>query len=99
MQMQRVRRQGPSGCRRLIRAVAKYDPKYTEKVKLVVDAINEKLSRIKQIHLTDVNQHVDFDSHRYIRLLCRRGYLTPSPEGTSHNRKAFGNVVARSSVF
>jgi hypothetical protein len=62
----------------LIRAIAKYDPKYTEKVKEVVDAIDENLSGIKQIHVAEVNRHVDFDSNRYLRLLCRRGYLTPS---------------------
>jgi len=64
----------------LIRAIAKYDPKYTEKVKEVVDVIDEKLHSIKQIQLADVNQHVGFDSHRYLRLLCRRGYLTISSE-------------------
>jgi len=62
----------------LIRAIAKYDPKYTEKVKEVVDTINDKLSGIKQIHVAEVNRHVDFDSNRYLRLLCRRGYLTSS---------------------
>jgi hypothetical protein len=62
----------------LIRAIAKYDPKYTEKVKEVVDAIDEKLLGIKQIHVAEVNRHVDFDSNRYLRLLCRRGYLTTS---------------------
>jgi hypothetical protein len=65
----------------LIRAIAKYDPKYTEKVKKVVETIDEKLSEIKQIQLAEVNQHVGFDSHRYIRLLCRRGYLTTSSNG------------------
>jgi len=63
----------------LIRAIAKYDPKYTEKVKEVADVIDEKLNTIKQIQLVDVTQHVGFDSNRYIRLLCRHGYLTPSP--------------------
>jgi hypothetical protein len=61
----------------LIRAIAKYDPNYTDKVKEVVEAINEQLSEREDICLVDVNRHVEFDSNRYIRLLCRRGYLTP----------------------
>ena len=60
----------------LIRAIAKYDPAYTEKVKLVVEAINAKLSQCEQLCLADVDRHVNFDCGRYIRLLCRRGYLT-----------------------
>jgi hypothetical protein len=61
----------------LIRAIAKYDPKYTEKVRLVVEAIDGKLSDSKQLRLAELNKYVDFDCDRYIRLLCRRGFLTP----------------------
>src|SRR5580692_13102463 len=73
----------------LIRAIAKYDPAYTEKVKLVVEAINENLSKCEQLWLADVNRHVDFDCHRYIRLLCRRGYLTSA---MGENRRVSGYV-------
>jgi hypothetical protein len=61
----------------LIRAIAKYDPNYTDKVKEVVEAINEQLSEREDLCLVDVNRHVEFHSNRYIRLLCRRTYLTP----------------------
>lgn len=47
-----------------------------------METIDDKLPQFKQIRLYDVNQHLDFDSNRYIRLLCRRGYLlaTPNPK-------------------
>ena len=76
----------------LIRAIAKYDPAYTEKVKLVVEAINEKLSQCEQLCLADVGRHVDFDCHRYIRLLCRRGYLTSA---MGENRRISGYVRSK----
>jgi hypothetical protein len=76
----------------LIRGIAKYDPAYTEKVKLVVEAINEKLSQCEQLCLADVGRHVDFDCHRYIRLLCRRGYLTSA---MGENRRISGYVRSK----
>jgi hypothetical protein len=76
----------------LIRAVAKYDPAYTEKVKLVVEAINEKLSQCEQLCLADVGRHVGFDCHRYMRLLCRRGYLTSA---MGENRRISGYVRSK----
>ena len=61
----------------LMRAIKQYDPKYTEKVKLVVEAINRELSQRTQFAAVDVRRYVDFDCDRHIRLLCRRGFLTP----------------------
>jgi hypothetical protein len=58
-----------------LQAVAKYDPKYTEKVKVIVDCIDYELSSNQQIRCIDIGRHVDFDSNRYLRLLCRRGFL------------------------
>ena len=60
----------------LVRAINQYDPKYTEKVKLVVEAINHELSKRTQFAAVDVRRYVDFDCDRHIRLLCRRGFLT-----------------------
>ncbi len=76
----------------LIRGIAKYDPAYTEKVKLVVEAIDEKLSQCEQLCLADVGRHVGFDCHRYMRLLCRRGYLTSS---MGENRRISGYVRSK----
>lgn len=47
----------------LIRAIAKSDPAYTKKVKLVVEAINANLSPCEQLRLADVDRHVDFDAN------------------------------------
>jgi hypothetical protein len=60
----------------MVRAINQYDPTYTEKVKLVVEAINNELSTRAQFAGTDVNRYLEFDCSRHIRLLCRRGFLT-----------------------
>ncbi|MEO8372990.1 MAG: hypothetical protein ABI806_27640, partial [Candidatus Solibacter sp.] len=63
----------------LIRAVHKYDPNYTEKVREVAETIdNEFLSKQKHPSLADVNRFLEFDGNRYLRLLCRRGFLKPN---------------------
>ena len=56
-------------------AAAKYDPKYTDKDKEVVEVIENALSRTAQFRARDVSRHLEYDSHRYLRLLCRRGFL------------------------
>jgi hypothetical protein len=60
-----------------LEAVAKYDPEYTEKVKRVVECIDHELSTYQQIRSCDLARHLDLDCHRYLRLLARRGFLTP----------------------
>jgi hypothetical protein len=45
----------------LMRAIKQYDPTYTEKVKLVVEAINRELSKRTQFAAVDVRRYVDFD--------------------------------------
>ena len=55
-------------------AINKYDPGYTEKVRQVVGVIQNELS--KQRHFADINRHVDFNGNRYLRILCRTGFLT-----------------------
>jgi hypothetical protein len=57
-----------------LEAVAKYDPDYTTKVRLVVERINE-LSKSKQIHSVELDRQLDFECDRYWRLLARRGFL------------------------
>ena len=63
-----------------IAAVNKYDPNYTEKVKLVVGVINGKLRKRKRFVVADVNRFLDLDSNKYVRMLCRRGFLVPVKE-------------------
>jgi hypothetical protein len=60
----------------LVRAINQYDPFYTDKVKRIVEIIINELSKRAQFSCADVNLHLGADCHRYIRLLCRRGFLT-----------------------
>ena len=58
-----------------VRAAAKYDPHYTDKVKEVVEVIENALSRSPYFSLVDLRRHLEFDCARHLRLLCRRGFL------------------------
>ena len=64
----------------LVETIKGYDPKYTEKVKLLVEAIENGLSKRKQFSFADVNRHLDFDCNRYIRLLGRLGFVLPEAQ-------------------
>lgn len=64
----------------LIRAIHKYDPAYTDKVKLVVEEIENEIPPRKQFSVAELNRHLEFDCSRYVRLLCRRGFLAPVSE-------------------
>jgi hypothetical protein len=59
----------------LLKAAAKYDPRYTEKLKQVVEVIDDALSRSRLFRSSDVDQYLEFGGDRYLRLLCRRGFL------------------------
>jgi hypothetical protein len=59
----------------LVATIKGYDPKYTDKVKLLVEAIEHGLSKRKQFSFANVNRHLDFDCNRYIRLLGRLGFV------------------------
>jgi hypothetical protein len=61
----------------LVATIKGYDPQYTEKVRLAEEAIENELSQRKQ---SGVKRHLDFDCHRYIRLLGRLGFLLPEAQ-------------------
>ena len=65
----------------LMATIKGYDPTYTEKVKLLVEAIENGLSKREQFSFADVNGHLDFDCNRCIRLLGRLGFLSSVKEG------------------
>jgi hypothetical protein len=65
----------------LVATIKGYDPTYTEKVKRLVEVIENGLSTRKQFSFADVNRHLDFDCNRPIRLLGRLGFLRPVQEG------------------
>ena len=64
----------------LVATIKGYDPQYTEKVRLAVEAIENGLSTQKQFSFADVDRHLDFDCHRYIRLLGRLGFHLLAPK-------------------
>ena len=65
----------------LVLVLKEYDPTYTDKVKATVEVIEHELSTRKQFSGADVNRHLEFDCHRYLRLLGRLGFLCPVQEG------------------
>jgi hypothetical protein len=78
----------------LVNVINKYDPEYTEKVKRVVETINNELSKRRQFSIVDVNRYVEFDSDRHIRLLCRRGYLESVKGGKEKRISGFTRGTA-----
>ena len=61
-----------------LKAIKKYDPDYSHKVKLVIEKINEVFSNAKSFAAAELNDYLDFDCDRHLRMLCRRGYLQTS---------------------
>ena len=59
----------------LISALNGYDPRYKDKVKRVVETINNELRKQKQFSAADVSRHLEFDGTRHLRLLARAGFL------------------------
>ena len=64
----------------LVATIKGYDPQYTDKVKRSVEVVENELSTRKQFSFADINRHLDFDCHRYIRLLGRLGFLLPEAQ-------------------
>jgi len=71
----------------LVATIKGYDLTYTDKVKLLVEAIEHGLSKRKQFSFADVNRHLDFDCNRYIRLLGRLGFLSSEAQRPAWSMK------------
>jgi hypothetical protein len=63
-----------------LRAASKYDPDYIRKVEEVVGVIENALSKRAKFRAADVDRHLEHSCHRYLRLLCRRGFLAVERE-------------------
>ena len=80
----------------LIATINKYDPFYTEKVKRVVEVIEHELrARKKQFSAADLNRYLDFDTHRHLRMLCRRWLPLRIPA----EEKSFENPAGRAACL
>jgi hypothetical protein len=77
-----------------VRAVNQYDPFYTDKVKRIVEIINNGLSKRAQFTAADISIHLDTDCSRYIRLLCRRGFLTSQRRTGLEEESTFSGAPA-----
>jgi len=70
----------------LVRAIQKYDPSYTDEVRVVAEKIEDAFQ--KQFTILELNGRLDFDGNRYVRLLCRRGFLEAVKGGKGFIRSA-----------
>jgi len=64
----------------LLKAAKKYDPLYSDKVAEVVAILKKKKPCGDDFSIDELNQHLDFDGTRFVRILCRHGFLEPAPE-------------------
>jgi hypothetical protein len=71
-----------------LKAAAKYDPRYTEKLKQIVEVIDDALSGSRLFRAVDLDRHLEFGGDRYLRLLCRRGFLV-AKRGKEDKRAAY----------
>src|SRR3974377_2096363 len=85
-----------------LRAAAKYDPHYVEKLQRVVEEVKRALRQFGGFRSADLNRHLEFDGSRYLRLLCRRGFLfseRKAAEGETAGGPAAGRFPPEESVF
>lgn len=61
----------------LLKAINRYDPAYTDKVKLVTEVISTLIedAPLKQFDFPDFRDHMDFDCYRHLRMLARHRFI------------------------
>jgi hypothetical protein len=60
----------------LVKAIKKYDPYYSNKVKATVAVLDGALRDQKKFTISDVTKHLGYESATYLRVLVKRGFLT-----------------------
>ena len=70
----------------LLKAAQKYDPLYAEKVGRIVGILNKGKTLKEGFTIHELNQHLDFDGARFVRVLCRHGFLEPVAAGAGGDR-------------
>jgi hypothetical protein len=76
----------------LLKAADKYDPHYSDKVAKVVSIIDQKVPG--EFSINDLNQYLDFDGARFVRILVRHGFLEAAPGQDGSQREA-KNIAGR----
>jgi len=73
----------------LLKAANKYDPLYSAKVGRIVEVLCGK-DVLGAFAIDELNKYLDFDGTRFVRVLCRHGFLEPVPDdggGRLYQRK------------
>lgn len=63
----------------LLRAIQKWDPKYSEKVQEVIAVIDTKLKHLPQFTAYQLNSQLQFNGSSIARMLVSRGFLAKVP--------------------
>ena len=66
---------------KLLRAAQKYDPLYSVRVGRVVEILSDNDLLGSRFTINELNNHLDFDGARFVRVLCRHGFLEPVAAG------------------
>lgn len=69
-----------------LRAAAKYDPHYSDKVKEVVEVIENALSGSPFFGAVDVDRHLEFRCHAICACCAAVGFLRSQPAGKRNGR-------------
>ncbi len=64
----------------LLKAAHKYDPHYSDKMGRLIELLSKPKTLKTTFTLNDINHHLDFDCTRFVRVLCRHGFLESLPE-------------------
>jgi hypothetical protein len=59
----------------LVKAIKRYDPHYSNKVKATVEVLDGVLKPRKKFTTSEVSSHLGQDAASYLRVLVKRGYL------------------------
>ena len=71
---------------KLLRAAQKYDPLYSVRVGRVVETLSNNDLLGSRFTINELNNHLDFDGARFVRVLCRHGFLEPVPAAEGGER-------------
>jgi hypothetical protein len=59
----------------LVKAIRRYDPYYSNKVKATVAVLENGLADRKRFSISEVSSQLGYDAASYVRVLVKRGYL------------------------
>jgi len=72
-----------------LNAVSKYDPHYVDKMKQVIGALEKCGIRQRSVSVEEVNENLDFDCSRLLRVLARRSHIAPEAASSGGKKARF----------